>query len=115
MRVEKPNELAMALLGDQGWTMRRLDAAYASRKTQRVELAEPVPIFLDYRTAFVDEAGRLQLRAGPLRPRPQRGRHLQGQRPPPEPEVVADEVAGPILNRPASLLVPTVSTNRPAT
>ena len=62
VRVEKPNDLAMALLGDQGWTMRRLDAAYASRKTQRIELAEPVPIFLDYRTAFVDDDGRLQLR-----------------------------------------------------
>ena len=62
VRVEKPNDLAMALLGDQGWTRSRLDAAYASQKTQRIELAEPVPIFLDYRTAFVDESGRLQLR-----------------------------------------------------
>ena len=53
----------MALLGDQGWTKARLDAAYASQKTQRVELAEPVPVFLDYRTAFIGEDGRLQLRA----------------------------------------------------
>ena len=72
----------MALLGDQGWTMRRLDAAYASRKTQRIELAEPVPIFLDYRTAFVDEAGRLQLRPD-LYGHDRNGIvHLQGQRPP---------------------------------
>ena len=62
VRVEKPNELALALLGDQGWTMGRLDAAYASRKTQRIHLAEPVPVFLDYRTAFVDQEGRLNLR-----------------------------------------------------
>jgi murein L,D-transpeptidase YcbB/YkuD len=62
VRVEKPNDLAMALLGEQGWTRKRLDATYASRKTQRVELAEPVPVFLDYRTAFVGEDGRLQLR-----------------------------------------------------
>lgn len=62
VRVEKPNDLAMALIGDQGWTRSRLDAAYASQKTQRIELAEPVPIFLDYRTAFADESGRLQLR-----------------------------------------------------
>ena len=62
VRVEKPDELALALLGDQGWTMRRLEPPTRSRKTQRVELAEPVPVFLDYRTAFIDEAGRLQLR-----------------------------------------------------
>ena len=62
VRVEKPNDLAIALLGEQGWTKKRLDAAYASSKTQRVELAEPVPVFLDYRTAFIGEDGRLQLR-----------------------------------------------------
>ena len=63
VRVEKPNDLAIALLGEQGWTKKRLDAAYASQKTQRVELDEPVPVFLDYRTAFIGEDGRLQLRA----------------------------------------------------
>ena len=62
VRVEKPNELAMALLGDQGWDMARLDRAYRSRKTQRIELVEPVPVFLDYRTAYVDAEGRLNLR-----------------------------------------------------
>ncbi len=63
VRVEKPNQLAIALLGDLGWTGKRLDAAYASSKTQRVELVDPVPVFLDYRTAFIGESGRLQLRA----------------------------------------------------
>ena len=62
VRVEKPNELALALLGDQGWDMGRLDAAYGSRKTQRIHLAQPVPVFLDYRTAYVDDEGRLNLR-----------------------------------------------------
>ena len=115
VRVEKPNDLAMALLGDQGWTMRRLDAAYASRKTQRIELAEPVPIFLDYRTAFVDEAGRLQLRPD-LYGHDRNGIvTFKGKGLRTEPEVAADEVAGPVMNRPASLLVPTVSTTRPAT
>ena len=60
VRVEKPNELALVLLGDQGWTMGRLDAAYASRRTQRIHLTEPVPVFLDYRTAFVDQGGPAQ-------------------------------------------------------
>ncbi len=63
VRVEKPDELALALLGDQGWDEHRLQSAYGSTKTRRIELREPVPVFLDYRTAFVDEAGRLNLRA----------------------------------------------------
>ncbi len=38
VRVEKPNELALALLGDQGWDMGRLDRApTGSRKTQRID------------------------------------------------------------------------------
>jgi murein L,D-transpeptidase YcbB/YkuD len=63
VRVEKPFELALALLGPQGWDAKRLQAAFAGAKTRRIDLASPVPVFLDYRTAFVDEDGRLQLRA----------------------------------------------------
>ena len=63
VRVEKPDELALALLGDQGWTNLGCIRPTARRKTRRIELREPVPVFLDYRTAFVDEAGRLNLRA----------------------------------------------------
>lgn len=62
VRVEKSRELALALLAPEGWTEARLDAAFASGRTRRIELKQPVPIFLDYRTAFVDEEGRLHLR-----------------------------------------------------
>jgi murein L,D-transpeptidase YcbB/YkuD len=62
IRVEKPYELALALLGRQGWDASRLDAAFATEKTRRIDLAESVPVFLDYRTAFVDDEGRLNLR-----------------------------------------------------
>jgi murein L,D-transpeptidase YcbB/YkuD len=114
VRVEKPNDLAMALLGDQGWTMRRLDAAYASRKTQRVELGETVPIFLDYRTAFVDDAGRLQLRPD-LYGHDRNGIvHFKGKGLPAEAEVAAEQAPESIVGRPASLLVPAVAVNRPA-
>jgi murein L,D-transpeptidase YcbB/YkuD len=61
VRVEKPIDLALALLGREGWNARRLDAAFAAEKTQRIELATSVPIFLDYRTAWVDDEGRLNL------------------------------------------------------
>ncbi|MFZ1426322.1 MAG: L,D-transpeptidase family protein [Geminicoccaceae bacterium] len=62
IRVEKHFELALALLQDQGWDAKRLDATYAMQKTRRISLSQPVPIFLDYRTAFVDDEGRLNLR-----------------------------------------------------
>lgn len=62
IRVEKHFELALALLQDQGWDAKRLDATYATPKTRRVSLSQPVPIFLDYLTAFVDDEGRLNLR-----------------------------------------------------
>lgn len=62
IRVEKPFDLALALLRGQGWDADRLRAAYAGTRTRRVELTSHVPVFLDYRTAYVDEQGRLQLR-----------------------------------------------------
>jgi murein L,D-transpeptidase YcbB/YkuD len=62
IRVEKPIELALALLGREGWDATRLDTAFATEKTRRIELRETVPLFLDYRTAFVDDEGRLNLR-----------------------------------------------------
>lgn len=63
VRVEKPLDLALALLREQGWDAKRLAAAFASTKTRKLDLTSPVPVFLDYRTAFVDERGRLNLRA----------------------------------------------------
>lgn len=61
IRVEKWMELAVALLGKEGWTAGQLSAALATAKTRRIELNQPVPIFLEYRTAFVDDEGRLHL------------------------------------------------------
>jgi hypothetical protein len=63
VRVEKWRELAAALLAPEGWTAARLEQALAAGRTRRVDLAAPVPVFLDYRTAYVDDLGRLNLRA----------------------------------------------------
>lgn len=63
VRVERPAELALALLGEQGWTKERLDQALAIRRTRRIELEDPVPVFLDYRTVDLDPQGRLVLLA----------------------------------------------------
>ncbi len=62
VRVEKPMELAVALLARDGWDEARIQAALARGKTQRIELSEPVPVLLEYRTAFLDDAGVLQFR-----------------------------------------------------
>lgn len=61
VRVERPAELALALLAEQGWTAARLEQALATRRTRRIELVDPVPVFLDYRTADIDADGRLRL------------------------------------------------------
>lgn len=61
VRVEKATELALALLGAQGWDPARWEAALARARTQRVALERPVRVFLDYRTAFVDDDGLLRL------------------------------------------------------
>lgn len=63
VRVERSAELALALLAEQGWDSARLGQALATRRTRRIELVEPVPVFLDYRTADLDPQGRLRLLA----------------------------------------------------
>ncbi|HET6468589.1 MAG TPA: L,D-transpeptidase family protein [Geminicoccaceae bacterium] len=62
IRIEQPMDLALALLGRQGWDQGRIEAALETARTRRIELTRPIPVFLDYRTAFADEEGRLQLR-----------------------------------------------------
>ena len=62
VRVEKAKELAEALLGPLGWSPDRIAQALAEGKTRRIELPRTVPVFLDYRTAYVDDVGDLQLR-----------------------------------------------------
>jgi L,D-transpeptidase YcbB len=61
VRVEKHKELALALLGRDGWDQARLDGAIARGRTQRIDLSTTVPIFLDYTTAFLDEQENLHL------------------------------------------------------
>src|SRR5690606_8341544 len=48
MRLEKPRELALALLAQQGWTATSLAAAIDSGATRRVDLQEPLPLFVIY-------------------------------------------------------------------
>ena len=61
MRIEKPLELAEWVLGET-WTRERLEAAIAARRERSVRLPEPLPVHVVYWTAWVDDAGGLQLR-----------------------------------------------------
>lgn len=60
MRLEKPRELAVALLESQGWSPARLDDAIETGETQRIALQSPLPLFVTYQTAIVDEAGEVR-------------------------------------------------------
>ena len=63
IRIERPLELAEALLGDSSkWNQQAIEAAVASNRTQRVNLPRKVPVMLMYLTAFPDPQGQIQFR-----------------------------------------------------
>lgn len=62
IRVSDPIELAEFLLKDQGWTRHRIDEVLASRVTETVHLKTPMPIHLEYWTAWVEREGTLNFR-----------------------------------------------------
>jgi len=63
IRVEHPRELADYLLrGKPGWDDARVAAAFDTSRNAAVTLPQPVPVHIVYWTAYVDDAGRLQLR-----------------------------------------------------
>ena len=64
IRVEKPLELAAALLADQrDWPPARIEEEIASQETREVKLTRPVPIDITYFTAWTTPGG--ELRFGP--------------------------------------------------
>lgn len=62
IRVEKPLDLAHALLKDQNWDSRAIHTTIDRAQTRAVSLKNPVPIYLMYWTTWVDENGLLQTR-----------------------------------------------------
>jgi murein L,D-transpeptidase YcbB/YkuD len=60
IRVQNPRELA-ALLMDE--PIEEIDRRIATGITSRARLPAPMPVFLTYRTAFVDLEGAMQFRA----------------------------------------------------
>lgn len=63
VRVERPLELAAYLLDkDTSWVKEAIHKAFAKREERVVRLPEPVPVHLQYFTAWVNEKGTLQFR-----------------------------------------------------
>lgn len=66
IRVEKIEELVELLLDDpQQWNPAAINAAIETRKTRRVSLANPVPIYLVYWTVQVEEDGEVHFKRDP--------------------------------------------------
>ena len=63
IRLAEPKKLAVYLLKDDPqWTEKKIDAAMHAGKEKYVTLKNPVPVFIGYLTAWVDQQGRLNLR-----------------------------------------------------
>jgi murein L,D-transpeptidase YcbB/YkuD len=56
IRMDRPAEMAAWVLGgeEKGWTVERVNEIVASRKRQVVVLDEPMPVYLLYRTTYVN-------------------------------------------------------------
>ncbi|MEO6681836.1 MAG: L,D-transpeptidase family protein, partial [Ginsengibacter sp.] len=63
IRLAEPAKLAAYLLeDDKGWDDRKIQSAMNMGEEKYVKLKEPVPVFISYYTAWVDDAGKLQFR-----------------------------------------------------
>jgi murein L,D-transpeptidase YcbB/YkuD len=62
IRVEKPRELAHALLKEQNWDRQLINNVIEKSKTRPVKLKKPIPVYLMYWTTWVDNDGFLQVR-----------------------------------------------------
>lgn len=62
VRIEKPKELAEFLLkNDSGWTPEKIDEVLQRGETFDIRARREVPVYFDYKTAWLDENGKLIL------------------------------------------------------
>ncbi len=57
IRVDEPLGFAEVILGSEGWTREQIDSQIESEETTTVDLTEPLPVFVVYWTAEVDDVG----------------------------------------------------------
>jgi murein L,D-transpeptidase YcbB/YkuD len=60
IRTDKPFDLAALLLAGAGWNRGRIDEAVTTRKTTRVPLEQPLPVYTVYMTAFAAADGSVR-------------------------------------------------------
>jgi L,D-transpeptidase YcbB len=65
IRLERPIDLAVYLLGDEGWTREQILAAVRARAERTVPLRQPIPVHLLFWTAWADEQGQMEFRRDP--------------------------------------------------
>lgn len=66
VRLEKALDLAEYILGDvPDWDAERMRGVLKGRRTRRINLADPIPVYILYWTAWVDDEGRMQFRNDP--------------------------------------------------
>jgi murein L,D-transpeptidase YcbB/YkuD len=65
VRLEKPRELALALLASRGWTRETLDSAITTGETQSIRLPVELPLIIVYRTVLANPNGSLTFRRDP--------------------------------------------------
>jgi len=64
IRLEQPAELALFLLADKkGWNKKKIAEAMEGGKPVHVDLDEPFPVYIIYRTTWVDNQGFVQFRS----------------------------------------------------
>jgi len=62
IRVEKPVDLAVYLLSDEGWDSTHVESEFETADNKSVKLARPIPVRILYWTAFFDDHDVLQFR-----------------------------------------------------
>jgi murein L,D-transpeptidase YcbB/YkuD len=66
MRVQNPDKYAEVLLGisqpEEKYTAQRIASMYGSSE-RTINFKRPIPVYITYQTAFVDDAGKAQARA----------------------------------------------------
>jgi len=63
IRLSEPEKMANYLLRNEpGWTPEKINAAMNSGDQKFVKLKDPIPVFITYYTAWVDEGGALNFR-----------------------------------------------------
>src|SRR5665213_1673197 len=61
-RIQPWRSLRLVLAGNPAWPMDAIDAAIATGKTRSVKLPHAIPVYLFYRTAWVDADGTVEFR-----------------------------------------------------